>query len=166
MVRGHYFKNKFKKAQTLVEFALVFPIFIVLIFFLIDGARYYFVQQTMSHQIRTALRECITFDPANPGEKPGPNPGDPPVPKTRFDIVKAAVLRTNIQKFDIVFNGTASGFNQVAANLNPTNGGDKSEFVTLTMVYPDFFFLTPFVGGLANKKFPVQVSLTFQNEEI
>lgn len=54
-------KNKqSRRAATLVEFALVFPVFVVLIMGTLDLARYMFIEATMSHVVRTALRYGIT----------------------------------------------------------------------------------------------------------
>jgi Flp pilus assembly protein TadG len=44
------------RGQTLVEFALVFPIFILLLFAVIDGGRYVFANSTVSNAAREAAR--------------------------------------------------------------------------------------------------------------
>jgi len=49
-----------KRAATLVEFALVFPMFMVVVMATCDLGRYMFIQSTMSHVARTALRYGVT----------------------------------------------------------------------------------------------------------
>lgn len=44
------------RGQTLVEFALVFPIFILLLFAVIDGGRYVFANSTVSNAAREGAR--------------------------------------------------------------------------------------------------------------
>ena len=53
-------KSLFRRAQSTVEFALVFPIFILLLMGVVDLSRYMFIQSTMSHVIRTSLRYAVT----------------------------------------------------------------------------------------------------------
>ena len=45
-----------RRGQTLVEFALVFPIFILLLFAVIDGGRYIFLSSTLSNAAREGAR--------------------------------------------------------------------------------------------------------------
>jgi hypothetical protein len=45
-----------RKGQTLVEFALVLPIFLLMLFGVIDGGRYVFVNSTLSNAAREGAR--------------------------------------------------------------------------------------------------------------
>jgi len=45
-----------RRGQTLVEFALVFPIFILLLFAVIDGGRYIFLSSALSNAAREGAR--------------------------------------------------------------------------------------------------------------
>jgi hypothetical protein len=49
-----------KRAASLVEFALVLPVFVILITATCDLGRYMFIQATMSHVVRAALRYGVT----------------------------------------------------------------------------------------------------------
>ncbi|MEM9445157.1 MAG: TadE family protein, partial [Verrucomicrobiota bacterium] len=50
------FKSKGYKGQTIVEFALCLPLFLMLIFALIDFNRYSFQKQTMQRILRATAR--------------------------------------------------------------------------------------------------------------
>ncbi|MDR0533184.1 MAG: pilus assembly protein [Verrucomicrobiales bacterium] len=49
-----------RRAASLVEFALVFPMFVVMIMATLDFGRYMYIQSTMSHVVRAALRYGVT----------------------------------------------------------------------------------------------------------
>jgi len=53
-------KSFFRRAQSTVEFALVFPVFVLLLMGVVDLSRYMFIQSTMSHVIRSSLRYAVT----------------------------------------------------------------------------------------------------------
>ncbi|MGF1678083.1 MAG: TadE/TadG family type IV pilus assembly protein [Candidatus Methylacidiphilales bacterium] len=52
--------SKRKNGQSSVEFALMFPLFIMLILSVVDVARFVFIEQTMTHITRTTLRYGVT----------------------------------------------------------------------------------------------------------
>lgn len=49
-----------RRGEELVEFALVLPLFLLLIFTVIDMGRYYFVRETLENAIRQAGRYAVT----------------------------------------------------------------------------------------------------------
>lgn len=63
LASGRGLRCFFKKSRTgtaLIEFALVFPIFILLIFALIDISLYGYYESSMSHVLRSGLRLAVT----------------------------------------------------------------------------------------------------------
>ena len=65
------------RGQTLVEFALAFPIFIVLLIGLIEGGRYVFYSESLNHAAREGARYAIIHGANAPdGDSTGP-PDDP-----------------------------------------------------------------------------------------
>ncbi len=163
------FSTRFKRGTALVEFALAFPIFIFSLFFLIDLCRYYFIQQTFSHQIRQTLRTAIIFDSDNPGTEIVAG-----TPNTRSAIIEKVIEDSNLLNFDLDVKfvatpatvATPTTGKNVLVTVSPADGGKKDELLTIQMEYVDFKFLTPFVGSLGSQIFPLKASLAFAIENI
>src|SRR5882724_8567455 len=66
---GHVFRSR--SGQSLVEFALVAPLFFLLVFGITDFGRLFFTQETLQFALREAGRYAVTgqhqADPKNPG---------------------------------------------------------------------------------------------------
>ncbi len=162
MQKSHYCSSKRnKKAQSLLEFALVFPLFIALVLFVIDILRFYFIQQTLSFQVREGLRAGAVYDPQATNTT------------TRRQVIIDAVNESNLYKFDIVFQtdpAIDTSTAQVVGSLNPSEAGIADTLVTLTLSYQSFTFLTPFIGVLFESQptgsIPLSVSQSFQNESL
>ena len=66
-------RDKFKsmRGQSLVEFALVAPLFFLLVFAVVDFGRLFFMQMTLQNALQEAARYAVTGqhqpDPKNPG---------------------------------------------------------------------------------------------------
>jgi hypothetical protein len=179
---GFSFKRWTKRGTAVLEFALCFPIFICLVFFLIDFLRYYFIQETLSYQVREGLRAGVVFDydTENPEPPPTPTPVPPatppptPPPKLRRDIIVQAVKDSNLAGFKLAFvGGDSVGSPDVLVTITDKSGntymaGEANEQVTLTMAYQNFTFLTPFIGVLFSTQptgsIKLEVTQSFQNE--
>jgi hypothetical protein len=154
-----------RAGQSLVEFALVLPIFIALVFFLIDILRFYFIQQTLSYQVREGLRAGVVYDVQDPPKDSDGNA------LTRRQVIVNAVEDSNLYNFNLHFaGGTATANPDVIATLTPSDGGIGNTQVTLKMEYQNFVFLTPFIGLLFKTQpsgsIPLSISQSFQNESL
>lgn len=162
MLRSHSHPNrKLKKAQSLLEFALVFPLFIAIVLFLIDILRFYFIQQTLSFQVREGLRAGAVYDPQATNTY------------TRREVIINAVNESNLYGFNIVFASdppVATPTADVVGSLDPFDAGIANTLVTLKLEYQNFTFLTPFLGVLFETQptgsIPLSVSQSFQNESL
>jgi Flp pilus assembly protein TadG len=122
-----------RRGQSLVEFALVLPIFMLIIFGIIDGGRVVFANNDMAQATRNVARvastTCFTTTPAC-DQTTGP--------------IAAAIL-TNKSGMLVNPTWTVQCINPVTGNL-PTNTGDDfcsvGYLVRVTVASP-MLFVTP-----------------------
>jgi hypothetical protein len=158
--------KKSRRGQALVEFALVFPIFMAMVLLMVDVLRYYFIEQTLTHQVRAGLRAGVAYDPSNPPKVGALN-------LSRRDVIKRAVQESNPFGFVVtvgfIKEKEAVPDTSVLATITPEEGGNANELVTLKMEYQNFTFLTPFMGMLFEAtptgSIPLKVSQSFKNED-
>src|SRR5436309_15897288 len=71
-VGGHCKRCRLAAGQATVEFAVVVPLFVLLVFGVIDFGRLFFTQMTVQHAMREAGRFAVTGnhldDPKHPGK--------------------------------------------------------------------------------------------------
>ncbi len=139
--KSEFFSRTRRKTlgQSAVEFALVVPLFLFLLFGMIDYARYYLVEQTMSHTLRKAARFAST----------GKTMEDPDNSGTQLSRRDSIILFARESKpGNISLKTTTNNSQDDSADnfkLDPYDGGDGGEFLTLT-IEQDFKFITPFVS--------------------
>ena len=123
------------RGQTLVEFALVAPIFFLILFSIIDFGRYVYTVQILNNAAREGARYAIVH-----GSAGIPSSGDPAPGTTSSDPtganVKAVVRRNAVA----VVNSTAS---LVITPVWP-DGNGRGKTVTVSVSYP-FKTLIPIV---------------------
>ncbi len=128
--------KQYKSGQSLVEFALVAPLFFLLIFGVIDFGRLFFTQATLQHALREAGRYAVT------GNKlPGTNP-DTSQPYTRVESIKQAAKKA------------AMGLDVGAITVSSQSGGAGSaggpgDRVTVSITYT-LQLITPIIGKFYN----------------
>jgi hypothetical protein len=112
------------KGQATLEFALCVPIFLLMVFGLIDLARYYFYEQSVTHTVRAASRFAVTgqlfTNQLQNTSLPATNPVSWPYMKYRASVVKAAFLN-NPAKIPIVYGGSTNLSNWVSGSGQPTD---------------------------------------------
>lgn len=127
-----------KSGQSLVEFALVLPVFLLMMFGMVDFARYYMMEQSMSHILRKTARFASTGktleDPDNPGTQLSRRESIIEFAKQNSSIITFTIAPTNPEEDD-----SADNF-----KMNPYDGGNGGDFLTLTLEQ-DFSFITPFI---------------------
>jgi Flp pilus assembly protein TadG len=154
------------RGSAIVEFALVIPLLILLITAMMDVARYYFIEQSMSHTVRAAARVAVTGQvDENPDYDPN-NPSSDEFLSRRETIINAA-RRENPGSLRIVANDSS---NQPSDTLQitPADGGDPGDEVTVNLTQ-NFTFCTPLLEHLIHDKghsgvFTLSVTTTYKNE--
>jgi Flp pilus assembly protein TadG len=143
-----------KIGQSTVEFALVFPLFILLVFGVFDFGRLFFTQLTVQHAMREAGRFAVTGDrlpdPANPGRT-----------LSRVDsiiqIARNAAVGIDVSAIQISsIEGGADG---------PGRAGGPSDMVTVSVTV-DLKLITPVIAQFfgPNGVYRFTTATTFKNE--
>ena len=115
-------RRKFKgtRGEGLVEFALVVPLFFLLLFGIIDLGHLYFVQVTLENAVRQAGRYAVT------GQK---MPGE-----TRLSsIVKVAQKSAPGLDLSQILISSGQGGSSVSSNGTPTAAGLPGDTVTISL---------------------------------
>jgi len=137
--------------QSLVEFAMIAPIFFLLIFGIIDFGRLYFTQSTLQHALREAGRYAVTGNKLS-----GTNPATTQ-PYTRVESIKQIASKA------------AMGLNIGTVTVSSQSGGANSaggprDIVTVSLTHT-LNLITPIVGKFFNNGQHVfTVTTTFKNE--
>jgi Flp pilus assembly protein TadG len=136
------------RGQSLVEFAMVVPLFFLLIFGMIDIGRAFFVQVTLQNAMRQAGRFAVTGNHLTQG---GTN-------LTRvasiIQIAQQAAVGTDISSIQISSAQGGAG-----------SAGGPSDTVTISLT-SNLQLITPMIGQFfgPNGIYTFTVSTTFRNE--
>ncbi len=95
------------RGQTLVEFALVAPLFFLLLFAIIEGGRFVFFYEVLNNATREGARYAIIHgsnaaDGCPSGPMAGGNPCDPSGARVETAVVNAAFKIANSGQFDSI----------------------------------------------------------------
>lgn len=140
-----------RRASSLVEFALVAPLFFLLIFGIIDFGRLFFTRATLQHALREAGRFAVT------GNKlPGVNPATSQ-PYTRvesiIEVAKKAAVGLDVT--GITVSSQAGG---------PNHAGGPGDRVTVSIT-TTLRIITPIIGQFfTDGRYTFTVRTTFRNE--
>lgn len=134
--------------QSLVEFALVAPLFFILIFGVLDLGRVLFTQMTLQHALREAGRYAVTGNHITQG---GTN------------LSRVASIRQMAQK-------AAAGVDVSSITVSSVSGGNGSaggpqDTVTVSLT-TNLRLITPMIGRYfgTNGVYTFSVGTTFRNE--
>jgi hypothetical protein len=127
-----------RRGQALVEFALVAPIFFLLLFMIIEGGRFVFFYEVLNNATREGARYAIIHGSnAADGCPSGPMPGGAPSCDLPGDKVKAAVV-------DSAFRIASSGsFDSLDVAWPLTNARGNPVTVRATFSYDAIMPLLP-----------------------
>jgi Flp pilus assembly protein TadG len=152
--KKHLSKKSLKSStgQSLVEFALLAPVFFLLVFGVLDFGRVLFTQMTLQHALREAGRYAVT------GRRlPGTNP-------------KTGNLYTRIESIKQIAQNAAAGLSVVNISISSVLGGNGSaggprDTVTVSLT-TNLKLITPMIGRYFGSTgvYTFTVSTTFLNE--
>jgi len=156
-----------KQGQSIVEFAIMVPILIIMFLAIVDFGRYVYYEQSVSHTVRSALRVAVT---GKVDENPDYDSNDDSSEEffsRRETIIRAA--KKNNPAGVLIEAGTDSANGNDTLILTPSDGGGPGEDVTLSLEY-EFSFITPVLDLVAeevtpDKKLMIRHSTTYRNEE-
>jgi Flp pilus assembly protein TadG len=130
----------------LVEFALVAPLFFLLLFGVLDFGRLFNTQITLQNALREAGRFAVTGQ-----SLPG---------LSRVD----SIIQKAQQASGMTLNPSDIQISSTSTNAGPGRAGGPGDTVTISLSY-DLHLLTPIIGKFfPNGVYHFTVSTTFKNE--
>ena len=135
---------------TLLEFALVLPIFVLLLFAVADFARLFYVEMTLQNAVREAGRYAITGN-----HEPDPNHQGQNLSRVQsiYQVAQQEAMGLDVSNLQIV-------------SVNGGNGsaGGPGDTVTISLT-TDLTIMTPIVAQFfKNGVYTFTVSVSFRNE--
>jgi Flp pilus assembly protein TadG len=167
MNRWNQSKSGRLRGQSLIEFAIAFPLFVLMLMAMIDLCRYYFMEQSISHTLRSTGRYAVTGQLANNSNYQSTNSNSWPYLQRRqtllmvaqsnnpgnLTITAGATNETTNDNFTIESSDNFNG----PWSTNSTGGTDSYIKLCLTN---NFYFVTPFldlVASTLNSSQPLRV---------
>lgn len=172
------FHRKKSKGQSVVEFALIFPLFIFMLLGFIDLCIHFFIDSTSSHIVRTAIRFGVTGQQLDNPDYISEidTPAEDPLLSIRESIIVKAKEENRYPGWIEITAGATS--NDVGDTLTikawnaatpgvvsdtPTSGNLIEVSLTVTRK-----FVTPFIGwlsGSSDGSYSITNSTTYQSEK-
>ena len=160
MTRRHPARTTRERGQTLVEFALVLPIFLLGLFALVDGARLVYLNSTLSQAAREAARTGSVQAYWISSTDPGCNASGGPTCPANVDAFKSNVV-TAVNRMIVPFANVPSSNVHISCASTPPSGAwtgqtcatrTSGSVVSVRVTYT-FTAVTPllaqFVGGVS-----------------
>lgn len=143
-------RSRSAEGQTIVEFAMVFMLFMFLVFGLFDFGRLFYVQMMVQNAVQEAARYGSTGnhlpDPNNPGK----------------DLSRVNSIMTTLQECPV--NPDITNVQISSANGGKGSAGGPGDMMTIT-VTSSVPLLTPLIAGLFNQgRYTFNTSVTIKNE--
>ena len=138
------------RGQSLVEFALVAPLFFILVMGIFDFGRLFFTQMTLQHALRQAGRYAVTGnhlpDPSNPGQT----------------LARVASIMAVAEKAAVGLDVTKI---KISSNMGGVgSAGGPGDTMTISLG-SDLQLITPIIGQFFNGGvYHFTVSTSFKNE--
>lgn len=149
-----------ERGVTIVEFALVLPLLVILMFLIIDFGIYFFAQHTIQFATREGARLALvgrTIDDANGM----PLSREASVVKKIQDCAKIVIP---VDQLQISLYPIDPDLVDPAGWENTQDAGFPGSYMRVRTRY-EYRFITPFVGAMVNDgKLPVTAQATYRNE--
>jgi hypothetical protein len=135
-----------------VELAIILPVFLLLLFAILDFSRLFFTEITLQHAMREGGRFGVT------GQRL-PDPDDPDTLQSRVDSIKQVV-----EEAAVGISLDAEEVSIASVHGGQGSAGGPGDTFTISMSYR-FSFVTPLVGQFFDDgAYTFTVSTTFRNE--
>ena len=143
-----------RAGQAAVEVALVLPLFVLLVFAVMDLGRLYLAQMTVQHAMREAGRFAVTGNHL-------PDPNKPGQSLSRVDSITQVAERAavGIDVSDVHISSLKGG------EKGPTRAGGPGDIVTISVTV-NLKLITPLIGKFfsADGVYTFTASTSFKNE--
>lgn len=125
-----------RRGQAMVEFAIVLPVFVLLLFGIIEGGRFIFYYEVLNNATREGARYAIVHGSNALYDKTGPMPDGLPSPDPRGEKVKLRVR-------DAAFGALGTTLVVPDPVWAPNNERGSTVTVTATYTYAALIPLVP-----------------------
>ena len=151
-ILSRFKRTKVKAGQSMVKFAMVVPLFFLLIFGIIDIGRVFYVEMTLQNAVRQAGRYAVTGQNTVNGVQTNRVTAIEEIAQQQAEGLVANLQ--NIEVYTINGDGTT--------NMN--NGGGPTAVVHVAITY-NMQIITPLIAQFfPNGTYNFTVSTVFQNE--
>ncbi|MEJ2152962.1 MAG: pilus assembly protein [Gemmatimonadota bacterium] len=134
-----------QRGQTMIEFAMVIPIVVLLFMGIFDFSRFFYTRLTLQHAIHEATRFAVTGGALDDAQ------GNT---MTRAESIKSVITR----------EATALDLDVDQLIIDPADGGGPTEIVTVTGNF-EFQFVTPGVSVFFPRgKYDFTIATSMKNE--
>jgi len=149
-------RDRFKsmRGQTLLEFALVVPIFFMLVCAVVDFGHVFYLQMTLQNAVQQAGRFAIT----------GNHLADPKKPGTNLSRVNSIIATAQQAAPGLSFSNISISSKNAKGTVTNNSAGNPGDMVTVSLTTT-----APLVTPMIARFFPgggytFTVSVTFMNE--
>lgn len=144
-----------QSGQSVVEMSLMFLVFALMFFAVLEYSHFYYTRLTVRHALREAVRYAST------GQANIPDPGNPGT-----NLARPAAIRAVFDKFLKGF----SAANLQEFTITPADGGSSGQTASVTVRFNKPFFtrllgkLLPVVAGCPANHICFQMNAVWMNE--
>lgn len=138
-----------------VEMAIILPLFLLLLFGVLDFGRLYFTQITLQHAMREGGRFGVTGQQLE-------DPNDPGTLQSRIASIKRIVVQSAV---GVPVDPTRIEVRRLGGDADEDDAGGPGQTFRISLRYT-FVFATPMLGRFFQEgdAHEFQVSTTFRNE--
>jgi Flp pilus assembly protein TadG len=148
------------RGATIVEFAMVFPLLLLLMFMTIDFGFYFFCQHAVQYATREGVRLALVGRTINDASG-NPMTREASIIQTIRDKAAVAVKPADLS---ISIYPVGAQYSDPTDWQNTQNAGEPGVYMRVRTRYT-YRFLTPLVGPLvAGGSIPIQAQATYRNE--
>jgi len=148
------------RGSTLVEFCLVLPVFLLLIFGILDFGRFYFVQHTIQFATREGMRVALVGRRLL-GENSNPMSREDSIIRTIRENASTAI---NPSSLSVYIYPVSTDYGDPAGwDKGGPNAGNPGVYMRVRSRYT-YDFLTPLIGAFFTNGILVEAQGTYRNE--
>ena len=149
-----------ERGAALIEFALVLPLLLVLIFSIVDFGLYFFIEHTLQFATREGVRLALVGRTLNDAS------GNPLTrEESIIQTIKAkASIAIDPSQLQISIFPVAADYTDPLDWQNTQDAGGAGSYMRVATRY-SYQFITPLLGGLVNNgRLAIKAQATYRNE--
>jgi hypothetical protein len=153
-------RRRGERGAAIIEFAVVLPLMLVLIFSVVDFGLYFFIEHTIQFATREGVRLALVGRTVNDGQGNPLNREDSIVQT----IQQKAAIAIDPSQLEISIFPVDANYDDPAGWETTRDAGGPGAYMRVITRY-SYPFVTPLLGALAtNGRLPVKAQATYRNE--